>query len=139
MVRKFRFGKENWNGTPIPAVFDEKNLTTDWLTEFLFEGNAIVNPEYSDEILGFVRLSTNRELMPCKLTYSRISNYLRYDFLCIQTLRIFDVDIICEKISQYFADSDYLDIELSVHTIDFESDGEHVYDTSIVLDFYHRT
>lgn len=138
MVRKFRFGKENLNGTLIPAVFDEKNLTTDWLTDFLFDGNAIVNPEYSDEILGFVRLSPNSEFIPCKLTYSRISNYLRYDFLCVRSLRFFDVDIICEKISQYFADSDYLDIELSVHAIDFESDGEHVYDTNIVLCFYHR-
>lgn len=138
MVRKFRFGEENLNGTPISAVFDEKNLTTDWLTDFLFDGNAIVNPEYSDEILGFVRLSPNREFIPCKLIYSHISNYLRYDFLCIRSLRFFDVDIICEIISQYFADSEYLDIDL-IYTSDSESDGECVCDAGVILYFYHRT
>lgn len=138
MIRKFRFGEENLNGTPILAVFDEKNLTTDWLTDFLFDGNAVVNSEYSEEVLGFVRLNQNCPPRPCLLSYSRVDSYLRYDFPYSPPFSVFEINEICEKISQYFADSEYLDIDL-IYTSDSESDGECAYDAGIILYFYHRT
>ena len=47
MIKRFSFGKDNFGGEKVPEPFDEKNMTTDFLTEFLFDGNAVVSPMYS--------------------------------------------------------------------------------------------
>ena len=57
MIKTFSFGKENLGGEKIPAPFDEKNMSTAFLTEFLFDGNAVVSSMYSEDIVGFIYLN----------------------------------------------------------------------------------
>lgn len=110
MIKTFSFGKENLGGEKIPAPFDEKNMTTDFLTEFLFDGNAVVSPMYSEDILGFIYL--NGEAYACKAVLSLASNFVRYNFLEKYYLTSRDIGRLCKMIEEYFMDDDNLEVEL---------------------------
>ena len=110
MIKTFSFGKENLDGEKIPAPFDEKNMTTDFLTEFLFDGNAVVSPMYSEYIVGFIYL--NSEPYACKAVLSLASNFVRYNFLEKYYLTSKDINRLCKMIEEYFMDDNNLEVEL---------------------------
>ena len=134
MIKTFSFGKENLGGEKIPAPFDEKNMTTDFLTEFLFDGNAVVSPMYSEDIVGFIYL--NGEPYACKAVLSLANNFVRYNFLEKDCLVSKDIDILCKMIEEYFMDDDNLEIELVCTEL---KEGVHpIYATDPCLFFYRR-
>lgn len=134
MIKTFSFGKENLGGEKIPAPFDEKNMTTDFLTEFLFDGNAVVSPMYSEDIVGFIYL--NGEPYACKAILSLVSNFVRYNFLEKDYLTNKDIDKLCKMIEEYFIDDDNLEIELICTEL---NDSVHpIYAANPCLFFYRR-
>lgn len=135
MKKKFSFGKDNLGGEIIPAPFDEKNMTTDFLTDFLFEGNAVVYSKYSEDIVGFISLN-NDEPYPCHLVCSCASNYVRYNFIGVNYLDQKDIDNLILMIEEYFKDDDNLEVELVATTI--ESRLYPRYSTDPCLFFYRR-
>ena len=134
MIKTFSFGKENLGGEKIPAPFDEKNMTTDFLTEFLFDGNAVVSPMYSEDIVGFICL--NGEAYACNAVLSVVDNYVRYNFFTKDHLTSKDIDKLCKMIEEYFMDDDNLEIELICTEL---NDSDHpIYATDACLFFYRR-
>lgn len=134
MIKKFSFGKENLGGYKIPAPFDEKNMTTDFLTEFLFDGNAVVSPMYSEDIVGFIYL--NGEAYACNAVLSVVDNYVRYNFFTNDYLTSKDIDKLCKMIEDYFMDDDNLEIELIC--TELNDSGHPIYATDPCLFFYRR-
>ena len=135
MIKTFSFGKENLGGEKIPAPFDEKNMTTDFLTEFLFDGNAVYSPMYSEDILGFIYL--NGEPYACKAFLSLASNNcVRYNFLEKNYLVSKDIDRLCKMIEEYFMDDDNLEIELVCN--EFKDGVNSIYAADPCIFFYRR-
>lgn len=134
MIKTFSFGKENLGGEKIPAPFDEKNMTTDFLTEFLFDGNAVYSPMYSEDILGFIYL--NGEPYACKAVLSLASNFVRYKFLEKDYLVSKDIDILCKMIEEYFMDDDNLEVELVCN--EFKDGVNPIYAADPCIFFYRR-
>ena len=134
MTKTFSFGKENLGGEKIPALFDEKNMTTDFLTEFLFNGNAVVYPMYSEDIVGFISLSG--EPYVCKASLSLVSNFVRYNFFEKDYLVSKDIDRLSKMIKDYFMDDDNLEVELICTEL---KEGVYpIYATDPCLLFYRR-
>ena len=134
MIKTFSFGKENLGGEKIPAPFDEKNMTTDFLTEFLFDGNAVVSPMYSEDIVGFIYL--NGEPYACKAILSLVSNFVRYNFFEKDYLTNKDIDKLCKMIEEYFTDDDNLEIVLVC--TELKEGVNPIYTTDPCLFFYRR-
>ena len=68
------FGKSNLNGKLVSADFDDKNLLTDWLEEFLFDNNCVTS-KYG-RICGYAELLENEKL--CEVIYT--ANVVAYTF-----------------------------------------------------------
>lgn len=134
MIKTFSFGKENLGGEKIPAPFDEKNMTTDFLTEFLFDGNAVVSSMYSEDIVGFIYL--NGEPYACNAVLSVVDNYVRYNFFTNNFLTSKDIDRLCKMIEEYFVDDDNLEVELVCN--EFKDGVNPIYATDPCLLFYRR-
>lgn len=109
MQKVFKFGKAKSSGKHIPATFDETNLSIDFLTDFLFEGNAVASPKHSGEVVGFIDLGGD-EPYACHLNCSCISNFVRYTFMGFNYLEQRDIDKICERIEEYFKDDENLEV-----------------------------
>lgn len=135
MRKIFSFGKENLGGELVPAPFDEKNMTTDFFTQFLFDGNAVVSPKYSEDIVGFISLNDD---MPyaCNAVLSLASNFVRYDFFGINHLVGMEIDKLCKEIEEYFKDDDNLEVELIC--TELKNSVLPIYATDPCLFFYRR-
>ena len=134
MIKTFSFGKENLGGEKIPAPFDEKNMTTDFLTDFLFDGNAVFSPVDSEEIVGFISL--NGEPYACKAVLSLASNFVRYKFLEKDYLVSKDIDRLCKMIEEYFMDDDNLEVKLVCN--EFKDGVNPIYVANPCIFFYRR-
>ena len=134
MIKTFSFGKENLGGEKIPAPFDEKNMTTDFLTDFLFDRNAVFSPMCSEEIVGFISL--NDEPYACKATLSVVSNFVRYNFLTNNYLVSEDINKLCKMIEEYFMDDDNLEVKLVCTELKYCINP--IYATDLCIFFYRR-
>lgn len=104
-----------------PAPFDEKNLTTDWLQDFLFNYNCIANHE-NYNICGYVTLAGSERL--CEVGYTE--NRATYTFHNEKTVSPKMLSDFQQRLLKYFADNENNTFRIDVGTID----------NSIILFFY---
>lgn len=95
------------DGKLVACPFDEKNLTTDWIDDFLFDGDC-ARPRYESRRCGYVDLED--EDMLCEVEWC--DNCLTYHFPNYNYLSDVDVSLFIKKLKTYLEDCDNLTIEV---------------------------
>lgn len=115
------------DGKLVACPFDEKNLCTDWLEDFLFDG-ACTTSAYNSKACGYVNFG--HEDMLCEVHYKY--NVLIYRFPFYNFISESDVNTFMNKLREYLVDCDNLTAKVSA----VEDHG--YYKPEITVKFYSR-
>lgn len=120
-------GADNLEGKLVPAPLDEKNLTTDWLDDFLFAYNRAKSRD--DRICGYIDLED--EDMLCEVSYC--DNCVTYDFPGYNYISKDDMNEFAKKLANYFYECENLTIKATC-----EQKDKDTLKPQIRLHFYFR-
>ena len=115
------------DGKLVACPFDEKNLCTDWLEDFLFDGN-VSREQYGLRICGYINLSDDDML--CEVEYC--GNCVTYRFPGYSFIDREDIKKFVKELERYLEDSDNLTIKVTA-----KEDHEY-YKPEITVKFYSR-
>lgn len=131
MEKTLVFGKENLNGKLERKVFNEKDLTTDWLEEFLFDNNVAKHPDF-EELIGYAKMFEGLG-SAIKATWHHKGNWVQYDFFENNWIDDDDITMFTFALTEFFKEN-----ELTVILKCQGEDETHTYKPFVRLEFYDR-
>lgn len=127
MKKTIVLGHDCPDGKLEACPFDEKNLTTDWIEDFLFEGN-VSKENYGSRLCGYINLSDDDML--CEVEHD--GNCLTYRFPGYNFIDRADIEKFSKALEEYLGDCDNLTIEVFA----IEDRGD--FNPTITVKFYSR-
>lgn len=115
------------DGKLVACPFDEKNLTTDWIEDFLFEGN-VSKETYGLRMCGYINLSDDDML--CEVEYC--GNCVIYRFPGYNFIYRADIEKFSKALEEFLREDDNLTVKVCA----IEDHG--YYKPEITVKFYSR-
>lgn len=95
------------DGMLYACPLDEKNLTTDWIEEFLFDC-ACIRSSYNSKICGYVNFG--HEDMLCEVEYNENGLIYRFPFYTLLTKN--EVNVFATRLEKFLEDCDNMTVSV---------------------------